>query len=44
MVNIFHLYTAVTVLCLTGAVPVDMILKLLTAGVISILSLLGVGG
>ena len=44
MVNIFHLYTAVAVLCLTGAVPLDVVFKLLTSGVIAILGMLGVVG
>ncbi len=44
MVNIVELYTAVAVLCLTGAVPGDVVFKLLTSAFIAVLNILGVAG
>lgn len=44
MVNIVELYTAVAVLCLTGAVPGDVVFRLLTSGIIAFLNLLRVAG
>ena len=45
MVNIIHLYTAVAVMCLTGAVPPEEVLELLSTFALSFVNLIsGVAG
>lgn len=40
MVNIIHLYIAVATLCLTGAVPPEEVLKLISTAISSIFNLI----
>jgi hypothetical protein len=45
MVNIIHLYTAVAVMCLTGAVPPEEVLSLFSTFATSLVNLImGVAG
>lgn len=45
MVNIIHLYIAVATLCLTGAVPPEQVLQLLSTFATSLVNLItGVAG
>lgn len=39
MVNIFALYAGVALMCISGIVPIDVVFKLLTSGVIAVINL-----